>query len=117
MILMLSIKHTFMVSALSLGLVMGGVAIVSATTSATHTNTSQTNPTQVTPAVVTPEVVTPEVVTPAPVPKAPVKATQNNYHYSDGHSNMNPQQHQQMHVTHPSENHNNGGNHSQSGHE
>ena len=85
---------------LSLGLVMGGVAVVSATTSATDANTSQT-----TPAAITPEVLTPASVTPAPVPKAPIKATQNNYHYSDGHSNMNPQQHQQMHVTHPSENH------------
>jgi len=125
MILMLSIKHTLMVSTLSLGLVMGGVAVVSATTSATPANTSQTTPTHVTTAPITPEAVTPAPVAPVDVtpavitPIAVPKATQNNYHYSDGHSNMTPQQHQQMHVTQPSEHHNTnmGEHHSESGHE
>lgn len=137
---MLKIKNTLMVSALSLGLVMGGVAVVSAATSATDENRSQTTPTHVTTAHITPVAVTPAVVTPvattkthvtpavatkthvtpvaapkthvtpavavskAPVTLAPVKATQ----YSDGHSTMTLQQHQQMHVTQPSENHHSG---------
>ena len=113
---MLSIKHTLMVSTLSLGLVMGGVAVVSATTPATHANTSQTTPTHVTTAPMTPEAITPVPVTPeavtpvpvtpvvvtpvavapvavvpAPVAKAPVKAAPKMYHYSDGHSAMNAQ--------------------------
>ena len=141
---MLGIKHTLMVSALSLGLVMGGVAIVSATTSTNDANTAQTTPThvtttpmnpeaitpvpvtpeavtpvQVTPAPVTPVVITPVAVAPvavapAPVAKAPVKAAPKMYHYSDGHSAMNAQQHQQMHVTKPNENHQSG---CESGHE
>jgi len=137
MILMLNIKHTLMVSTLSLGLVMGGVAVVSAATSATdtpqtaptHVTTARITPVATTPAVVIPAAATPAVVTPAAVPKThvtpvavpkthvttvPVKAIQNNYHYSDGHSNMNPEQHQQMHVTQPSENHHSG---SESGHD
>ena len=116
---MLNIKHTLMVSTLSLGLVMGGVAVVSATTSATGSNTSQTTPTHVTTARITPEpVITPEAVTPVPVTSeavtpvvvTPVVVTP---------APVTPVQHQITNVTHPTENHNTnmGEHHSESGHE
>ena len=182
---MKNIKNTFMVTALSLGLVVGAVGVAGAATSTNyqkeiadwfendpnpvvmHTNTvadpdvtpavetkTDVTPavetkTDVTPAVETKTHVTPAVetkthvtpaaetrthvtpaaetrthvtpvaetkthVTPVAVTKAPVTPPQTVYHYSDGHSNMNPEQHQQMHVTQPSGNHMSGG---ESGHE
>jgi hypothetical protein len=126
---MKNIKNTFMVTALSLGLVVGAVGVAGAATSTNyqkeiadwfekdpnpvvmHTNTVA-NPviTPVAIPVVTPVADTKTPVTPVAVTPAP---PQTNYHYSDGHSNMNPEQHQQMHITQPSENHMSG---SESGH-
>ena len=164
---MKNIKNTFMVTALSLGLVVGAVGIAGAATSTNyqkeiadwfekdpnpvvmHTNTVATpvvtpvttpvvtpaaetkthvtpaaetkthvtpaaeTKTHVTPVAVTKAPVTPVAVTKAPTP-VPVTPPQTNYHYSDGHSNMNPEQHQQMHITQPSGNHMSS---SESGHE
>ena len=75
MISILSIKHTLMVSTLSLGLVMGGVAVVSATTSATHANTSQTVPAHVTTTPVAPVAVPETHVTTKPVTPVAVPET------------------------------------------
>ena len=116
-----------MVTVLSLGLVVGAVGVAGAATSTNYQKeiagwfendpnpvVMQTN--TVGNPVITPvatPVVTP-VVTPAAVTKAPVTPRQPSYHYSDGHSNMNPDQHQQMHITQPSGNHMSG---SESGHE
>lgn len=128
-----NIKNTFMVTALSLGLVVGAVSVAGAATSTNyekeiadwfekdpnpvvmHTNTVA-NPVAapvVTP-VVTPVDNTKTHVTPAAVTEAPVTPPQTSYHYNDGHSNMNPEQNQQMHITQPSGNHMSS---SESGHE
>ena len=150
---MKNIKNTLLVSTLSLGLIIGAVGVAGAANSINYqhkiaewvkdepnpavmnTNSSiapaDTPVTAPAPAqVVTPvtapvanPVPTPEN-TPVTVPSVPV----NQYHYNDGHSNMNPQQHQQLHYgmngnsyqsTH-NENHNSmSGNHhmSEYGHE
>jgi len=158
---MKSIKNTFMVTALSLGLVVGAVGVAGAATSTnyqkeiadwfendpnpvamqtntvvtpvitpfatpvvtpvvtpvadtkTHVTPAAETKTHVTPIAVTKAPVTPVAVTKAPTP-VPVTPPQTNYHYNDGHSNMNPEQHQQMHITQPSGNHMSG---SKSGHE
>ena len=80
----------------------------------THVTPVDVTKTHVTPAADTKTHITPLPVTKAPVNAAPVTPSQINYHYNDGHSNMNPEQHQQMHITQPSENHMSG---SESGHE
>ena len=131
---MKNIKNTFMVTALSLGLVVGAVGVAGAATSTNyqkeiadwfekdpnpvvmHTNTVAdpvVTPAADTKTHVTPAADTKTHVTPAAVTPAPVTPPQTNYHYNDGHSNMNPEQHQQMHITQPSENHKSG---SESGH-
>ena len=142
---MRNIKNTFLVSALSLGLIVGAVGVAGAATSTDYQQKiaewikNDPNPmvmntnsgaTSVTTPVTTPA--SPPVTVPAKtVTSAPVTTGQpNQYHYNDGHSNMNPQQHQQLHNsmngngynTNHNENHNTNmsGNHmsgSQFGHE
>ena len=122
---MRNIKNTFLVSALSLGLIVGAVGVAGAATSTDYQQKiaewikNDPNPmvmntnsvatpvaTPVTTPVVTP-VATPvaaPVTTPASPPvtvpaktvtSAPITTGQpNQYHYNDGHFNMNPQQQQ-----------------------
>ncbi|MCB8816280.1 hypothetical protein [Desulfosporosinus shakirovi] len=133
-----NIKNTFLVSALSLGLIVGAVGVAGAATSMDYQkniaewikndpnpvvmnsdhSAAPVNPPAVNPIntpVATPAAVTvtkpvsASIVTPASPPvtvpaktvtSAPVTTGQpNQYHYSDGHSNMNPQQHQQLHYS------------------
>ena len=133
-----NIKNTFLVSALSLGLIVGAVGVAGAATStdyqskisewfendpnpvvmnsnhsAAPVNTPAVNgidtPVPTPAAVTVTKPVSAPVVTPASPPvtapaktvtSAPVTTGQpNQYHYSDGHSNMNPQQHQQLHYS------------------
>ncbi|MDA8222085.1 hypothetical protein [Desulfosporosinus sp.] len=89
---MKSLKETIMVSTLSLGLIVGAVAAVNAATSVDLGPTAT---------MTTVPPTTDSSMDQAPVAAAPVAAAppQNFYQYNDGHSNMNPQQHQQMHVS------------------
>src|SRR5665648_233686 len=115
MILMLNIKHTLMVTAMSLGLVMGGVAVVSAATSATDASTSHVTPAAVTETHVTPTAVTETHVTPTAVTEThatPAAVTETHatpapvvkVHVTETHDT--PVQHQQMNVAQPSEHYN-----------
>ena len=154
---MKNIKNTFLVSALSLGLIVGAVSVASAATSTDYQQkmaewinndpqpmvmNANSGATPVTTTVATPASTlvpaptatlasTPVTVPAKTVTPVPVTTVQlNQYHYNDGHSNMNPQQHQQLHNsmngnghnTNHNENHNANmsGNHmsgSQSGHQ
>ncbi|WP_045576162.1 hypothetical protein [Desulfosporosinus sp. I2] len=129
---MRNIKNTFLVSALSLGLIVGAVGVAGAATStdyqqkiaewikndpnpmvmntnsgATPVAAPATTPVPAPVATPAPTPVATPVAAPASTPvtvpaktvtSAPVTTGQaNQYHYNDGHSNMNPQQHQQLH--------------------
>ena len=90
---------------MSLGLVMGGVAVVSAATSATDASTSHVTPaavteTHATPAAVTETHATPAAVTETHATPAPVVKV----HVTETHDT--PVQHQQMNVAQPSEHYN-----------
>ena len=158
---MRNIKNTFLVSALSLGLIVGAVGVAGAATStdyqqkiaewikndpnpmvmntnsgATPVAAPATTPVPAPVATPAPTPVATPVAAPASTPvtvpaktvtSAPVTTGQpNQYHYNDGHSGMNPQQHQQMHNNVNGNGHDNYANHnsmgenhmgSQSGHE
>jgi len=150
---MKNIKNTFLVSALSLGLIVGAVGVASAATSTDYQQkmaewisndpqpmvmnaNSGATPVSSPASTLVPALTATVASTPVTVPTktvTPVPVTTgltNQYHYNDGHSKMNPQQHQQLHNsmnrnghnTNHNENHNANmsGNHmsgSQSGHE
>lgn len=132
---MKKIKNAFLVSALSLGLIASAAGIAGAATSTnyqekfaewfdhnqTAIDTNSAPEPQAasiaapaaapvpTPANI-PAAVPAKDVTPAPQPTQPSQ-----YYYSDGHSNMNPQQHQQVHYNMNGNNHDNNMNHNASG--
>ena len=105
---MRNIKNTFLVSALSLGLIVGAVGVAGAATSTDYQQKiaewikNDPNPmvmnTNSVAAPVTTKA-TPPVAAPASTPVTVPTGQSNQYHYNDGHSNMNPQQHQQLHNT------------------
>lgn len=141
---MKSIKNTFLVSALSLGIIVSAVGVAGAATSTDYQqkfaewinpnpivmNTNPVAAPAIAPAatpVAAPAMAstTTPVAAPAVAPankpvavpaKAATAAPQPiQYHYNDGHSGMNPQQHQQMHNNVNGNGHDNNANHNSMG--